>query len=109
MSVDIIIEATNYDFGPYRKTAERVLGGLLHFKYSDNEKLRKNEAYTQRSYVIGLFLVAAANYCSKNNIKPNSEKCDDIFFEEMYDVIEDLTYATNFSTFRIRDDLILRN
>ena len=88
-----VLSRAEYNFGEYRAVAARSAQLCLMLSDECDEKLRKVEVSSQRSYVLALALKAATEFCINKKIDADSETCTDIFFTDVYDFITDLTYA----------------
>ena len=88
-----LLERVKFDFSDYKDIASRTADYCFELSEKYDHDLRFEEVYSERSYVIGLCLMSAATYCAKNKIDASSKACSDIFFDEIYEFINDLTYA----------------
>ena len=92
---EALLVRTRFAFGEYHDIALGTARTCLHLHDDHSDDLRREEVKTQRSHVIGLALIGATQHCSNNGISPASNECASIF-EEVYSLISNLTYATNF-------------
>jgi hypothetical protein len=88
-----VLSRVEFDFGNYSEIAGRAAEICLRLDEDFTEKLRREEVRSQRSYVLALTLKSAVEYCRRENIDAATDTCTELFFNDVYDFIMDLTFA----------------
>ena len=85
-----VLNRIEFEFGKYRYIAGRTAEICLRLDEDFNEKLRREEVSSQRSYVLALTLKAATEYCLRENIDAATDTCTELFFNDVYNFVMDL-------------------
>ena len=89
-----VLDRVEFEFGKYKDIAGRTAEICLRLNEDFDEKLRREEVSSQRSYVLAHTLKAATEYCEKENIDVEADACSELFFNDVYDFLMELTFAT---------------
>ena len=88
-----VLSRVEFDFGNYSEIAGRTAEICLRLDDKFSVELRSKEVRSQRSYVLALTLKSAVEYCRRENIDAATDTCTELFFNDVYDFIMDLTFA----------------